>query len=112
MIDLKGGKQIHGYTVKLGSNLVLMVANMLLSMYAKCGIPDDATKFFEEMSFKDSVSYSALISGCIQNGSAEEKALYGWLGDFHYAWLGENTPLYGWSGRGKSSERGSGPRRK
>lgn len=53
MIDLKGGKQIHGYTVKLGSNLVLMVANMLLSMYAKCGIPDDATKFFEEMSFKD-----------------------------------------------------------
>lgn len=72
LIDLKVGKQIHGYSVKVGSNLVLMVANTLLSMYAKCGILDDATKFFEEMSFKDSVSYSALISGCSQNGSAEE----------------------------------------
>ncbi|KAL3499793.1 hypothetical protein ACH5RR_038886 [Cinchona calisaya] len=72
LIDGRVGKQIHGYTIKLGSNLDLMVANTLLSMYAKCGIPDDAEKFFEEMSFKDSVSYSAVISGCVQNGNAEE----------------------------------------
>lgn len=72
LIDLQVGKQVHGYTLKLGFDLVLMVANTLLSMYAKCGVLDDATKFFEEMSFKDSVSYSALMSGCVQNGSAEE----------------------------------------
>lgn len=71
LTDLELGIQLHGYSIKLGSNLDLMVANTILSMYSKCGMIDDAMKFFEEMDFKDSVSYSALISGCVQNGIAE-----------------------------------------
>ncbi|KAL7103997.1 hypothetical protein ACP275_08G216400 [Erythranthe tilingii] len=70
--DLNIGKQLHCYTTKLGFNSELIVGNTLLSMYAKCGSVDDAMRFFEAMEFKDSVSYSALISGCVQNGYAEE----------------------------------------
>ncbi|KAM3343457.1 pentatricopeptide repeat-containing protein like [Capsicum galapagoense] len=70
--DMRRGRKMHGYTVKLGSNLDLMVSNTLLSMYAKCGRIDDALTFFEEMELKDSVSFSAIIAGCVQNGHAEE----------------------------------------
>ncbi|KAM7497897.1 hypothetical protein LguiA_022311 [Lonicera macranthoides] len=70
--DLSRGRRIHTYTVKSGSCLDLMVGNTLVSMYAKCGIIDDALRFFDEMDLKDTVSYSAVISGCVQNGNAEE----------------------------------------
>ncbi|KAJ8556124.1 hypothetical protein K7X08_022882 [Anisodus acutangulus] len=70
--DLEKGRKIHGYTVKSRSNLDLMVSNTLLSMYAKCGRIDDALNFFEEMDLKDSVSFSAIIAGCVQNGHAKE----------------------------------------
>ncbi|KAI3465866.1 hypothetical protein Pfo_022529 [Paulownia fortunei] len=70
--DLNMGRQLHCYTIKLAFALDLMVGNTLLSMYAKCGSINDAMIFFEEMKVKDSVSYSAIISGCVQNGYAEE----------------------------------------
>lgn len=70
--DLSRGRRIHSYAVKSGSCLDLMVCNTLVSMYAKCGIIDDAMRFFDEMDLKDTVSYSAVISGCVQNGNAEE----------------------------------------
>lgn len=70
--NLYMGRQLHCYTIKLGSSLELMVANTLVSMYAKCGSIDEAMKFFEEMPVTDSVSYSAVMSGCVQSGYAEE----------------------------------------
>lgn len=70
--DLNMGKQLHCYMIKLGISLDFMVGNTLVSMYAKCGSINDAMRFFEEMQLKDSVSYSAIISGCVQNGYAEE----------------------------------------
>ncbi|KAA8524968.1 hypothetical protein F0562_011394 [Nyssa sinensis] len=72
LTDLSRGRQIHGYTIKSGCFLDIMIGNTLLSMYAKCGIIDDAMRFFDEMDSKDTVSYSAIISGCVQNGNAEE----------------------------------------
>ncbi|KAL8506358.1 hypothetical protein ACS0TY_017294 [Phlomoides rotata] len=70
--DLYMGQQLHCYAIKLGSSLELMVANTLVSMYAKCGSISEALRFFEEMPVKDSVSYSAVISGFVQSGYAEE----------------------------------------
>ncbi|XP_031092282.1 pentatricopeptide repeat-containing protein At3g16610 [Ipomoea triloba] len=72
LIDLRRGKWIHCQTVKMGSHLDLMVSNTLLSMYAKCGRIDDGMRLFKDMHLIDSVSYSAIISGCVQNGNAEE----------------------------------------
>lgn len=71
LTDFNFGAKMHGYSIKLGTNLDMMVANTLLSMYSKCGMIDDAMELFEEIDLKDSVSYSALISGCVQNGIAE-----------------------------------------
>ncbi|KAL6500734.1 hypothetical protein OROHE_025531 [Orobanche hederae] len=70
--DSSMGWQMHCYTIKSGFASDLMVDNTLLSMYAKCGLMSDAMGFFEEIRVKDSVSYSAIISGSIQNGYAEE----------------------------------------
>ncbi|KAI4352036.1 hypothetical protein L6164_006325 [Bauhinia variegata] len=73
--DLNRGKQLHSYTVKSGLDLDTTVGNSLISMYAKCEIVDDAIRFFDEMISKDTVSYNAIISGCVQNGYAEKALL-------------------------------------
>ncbi|CAO2814197.1 unnamed protein product [Amaranthus hypochondriacus] len=70
LIDLTIGRRIHGCILKLGYLSDLMVNNTILSMYAKCGVLDDAVKFFEEMYSVDKVSYGAIISGCVQNGNS------------------------------------------
>lgn len=75
LTDADKGKHLHCYTIKSGLDLDSTVGNSLLSMYAKCGILDDAIRFFDEMISKDKVSYSAIISGCVQNGSAEKALL-------------------------------------
>ncbi|KAJ6706683.1 REPEAT-CONTAINING PROTEIN putative-RELATED [Salix purpurea] len=41
-------------------------------MYAKCGIINGAMRFFNEMYIRDAVSYTAIISGYVQNGNSEE----------------------------------------
>ncbi|GFP95769.1 putative pentatricopeptide repeat-containing protein at3g23330 [Phtheirospermum japonicum] len=70
--DSTAGRQLHGFAFKSGFSLgSVMVSNTLVSMYAKCGPIDDATRFFEGMCVRDSVSYSAMISGSVQNGHAE-----------------------------------------
>lgn len=72
LTDLKRGKKIHCYLIKSGFLSDITVGNSLLSMYAKVGSICDAVCFFSEMDPKDTVSYSAIISGCVQNGNAEE----------------------------------------
>lgn len=70
--DFDRGRMVHSYLVKSGLLMDITVANSLLSMYAKVGTISDAMSFFDEMDTKDTVSYSAIISGYIQNGNAEE----------------------------------------
>ncbi|WOL05981.1 pentatricopeptide repeat-containing protein [Canna indica] len=72
LADLDSGRLIHSYVIKAGLLIDITVANSLLSMYAKVGTVNDAIGFFNEMDKKDTVSYSAMISGCVQNGNAEE----------------------------------------
>ncbi|CAN0880556.1 Pentatricopeptide repeat-containing protein At1g11290, chloroplastic [Linum grandiflorum] len=72
LIDFITGKCLHGYILKTGAVFDKMVGNTLLSMYAKCGVIDDASSFFDEMLLKDAVTYAAIISGYVQNGYAEE----------------------------------------
>ncbi|XP_042504322.1 pentatricopeptide repeat-containing protein At3g16610 [Macadamia integrifolia] len=75
LTDVGRGKQIHGYTIKSGFVFDIMVGNTLLSMYSKAGMIDDAVMFFDEIVSKDTVSYSAIISGCVQTGNVEEALL-------------------------------------
>ncbi|AET05631.1 putative tetratricopeptide-like helical domain, DYW domain-containing protein [Medicago truncatula] len=75
LTDLKRGKKLHCHMIKSGMDLDTTVGNSLISMYAKCGIMDNAVGFLDEMIAKDTVSYSAIISGCVQNGYAEKALL-------------------------------------
>lgn len=72
LTDSSKGKRLHCHAVKSGLDLDTMVGNTFLSMYAKCGLIDDALRFFNQMVCKDTISYGAIMSGCMQNGYAEE----------------------------------------
>ncbi|KAI5070742.1 hypothetical protein GOP47_0015085 [Adiantum capillus-veneris] len=59
----KGG-EIHSRIVKdcfLERNLVL--ANVMIDMYAKCGVVERAQAIFDELPVKDAVSWTTLIAG-------------------------------------------------
>ncbi|RWW02410.1 hypothetical protein GW17_00034499 [Ensete ventricosum] len=44
---------------------VMVVWNALISMYSKCGLLLDATKVFDQMRYRDSISWNSVISGCL-----------------------------------------------
>uniref|UniRef100_K4A609 DYW domain-containing protein n=1 Tax=Setaria italica TaxID=4555 RepID=K4A609_SETIT len=75
LADVCMGTQLHALLVKSGIHADLTAGNSLLSMYAKAGLIDETMSLFDEMSIKDTVSYSALLSGYVQNGKAEEAFL-------------------------------------
>ncbi|MBA0807143.1 hypothetical protein Gohar_022967 [Gossypium harknessii] len=62
---LRNGKEIHGRTIRLGSNHDLFVSNALTDMYAKCGYLNLAQNVFNN-SVKDEISYNILIVGYSQ----------------------------------------------
>ncbi|XP_058100355.1 pentatricopeptide repeat-containing protein At3g53360, mitochondrial [Magnolia sinica] len=65
---LSQGQQIHSYIVKMGLDLDVPVCNTLLTMYAKCSDLSDAFKAFEEIkSGRDSVSWNAILTSCMQH---------------------------------------------
>lgn len=69
----KEGKTFHGLCIKnnfLASNFFLQTS--LLDMYMKCGLLDFALKLFGEISHRDVVVWSAIISGFSRNGRALE----------------------------------------
>ncbi|XP_019458274.1 PREDICTED: pentatricopeptide repeat-containing protein At3g16610 [Lupinus angustifolius] len=75
LTDLNKGKNLHCYMIKSGLDLDTTAGNSVISMYAKCGIMEDAIGYFDEMISKDTISYSAIISGCVQNGFADNALL-------------------------------------
>ncbi|PAN31690.1 hypothetical protein PAHAL_5G437600 [Panicum hallii] len=72
--DIEIGKQIHAQLVLLGLASEDLVGNALIDMYSKCGMLDAAKTSFANKSEKTAISWTALITGCVQNGQ-HEKAL-------------------------------------
>ncbi|XP_015064375.1 pentatricopeptide repeat-containing protein At2g33680-like [Solanum pennellii] len=66
------GKQIHCLSLKNGFLSAVSVANATVTMYAKCGSLHDACRAFELSSEKNSITWSALITGYAQNGDCEK----------------------------------------
>ncbi|KAI5655439.1 hypothetical protein M9H77_32626 [Catharanthus roseus] len=67
---LKLGEQIHGLCYKNGYLFVVFVCNALISMYGKSGEVKGAQCMFDEMNFRDYVSWNALVAGYSENGLA------------------------------------------
>ncbi|EEF52807.1 pentatricopeptide repeat-containing protein At2g33680 [Ricinus communis] len=66
------GKQIHCLAVKTGLLVFLSILNALVTMYAKCGSLDDSLQVFEMSNDKNSITWSAMITGYAQSGDSHK----------------------------------------
>nr|XP_051221238.1 putative pentatricopeptide repeat-containing protein At2g01510 [Lolium perenne] len=64
--------QIHAQLVLLGLSSEDLVRNALIDMYSKCGMLDAAKTSFANKNDKTGVSWTAMITGHLQNGQQEE----------------------------------------
>lgn len=70
--NLSSGKDIHAQTIKAGLVSDVKVGNALISMYARCGSMQDARQVFDEMVYRDDVSWTALTGGYAESGDGEK----------------------------------------
>nr|KYP60752.1 hypothetical protein KK1_023165 [Cajanus cajan] len=76
LAGLIGGKQVHGFSIKMELNGDVSLCNALIDMYSKCGSLDYARRAFETGSyFKDAVTWSSMISAYGLHGKGEEAVI-------------------------------------
>ncbi|XP_074319635.1 pentatricopeptide repeat-containing protein At2g29760, chloroplastic-like [Silene latifolia] len=68
MLDL--GKDIHKFIAEHKIRVDIYVGNALIDMYCKCGDVQKALQVFDDMKVRDTVSWTAVISGLAVNGFA------------------------------------------
>lgn len=68
--DLRLGLSVHGFMIRTGLPMDVMVQTSLVHMYAKNGNLELASCVFNKMPYKNAISWGALISGFAQNGFA------------------------------------------
>ncbi|PQP95925.1 putative pentatricopeptide repeat-containing protein [Prunus yedoensis var. nudiflora] len=68
--DLRLGLSVHGFMIRTGLPMDVMVQTSLVHMYAKNGHLELASSVFNKMPYKNAISWGALISGFAQNGFA------------------------------------------
>eukprot|EP01018_Ginkgo_biloba_P033469 Gb_14617 [translate_table: standard] len=69
---LEQGKQVHTQIIRNGLELVFIVGNALVDMYAKCKSIESARQVFDKIVRRDAVSWTAMIAGYVQNGYLNE----------------------------------------
>ncbi|KAG9140465.1 hypothetical protein Leryth_016194 [Lithospermum erythrorhizon] len=69
---MEQGKQIHGCIVTFGYIPETSLGNVLITLYAKCGVLDWALRVFKTMMVKDTISWNSLISAYAQHGRGME----------------------------------------
>lgn len=62
------GLSVHAMAIKSGLRDDVVISNHILNMYAKCGNINFASQVFNEMSERNLVTWSAMISGYSQDG--------------------------------------------
>ncbi|KAL6283084.1 hypothetical protein ACE6H2_014013 [Prunus campanulata] len=72
MKDGKHGLIVHGHVVKCGLHSDLFVGNALIALYSKCEEIEISRRVFDEIPWKDSVSWNSMISGYTANGYPHE----------------------------------------
>ncbi|XP_077221222.1 pentatricopeptide repeat (PPR) superfamily protein [Tasmannia lanceolata] len=65
---LEHGRQLHAQLVRCGFNSSVSTGNALVTMYARCGVVEDAHYVFLTMPYIDSVSWNAMIAALGQHG--------------------------------------------
>ncbi|KAJ6420119.1 hypothetical protein OIU84_030102 [Salix udensis] len=70
--DTKCGRQVHALMIKTGTDLGTITKTALMDMYSKYGCLGESVKVFEEMEFRDVVTWNALVSSFLRHGLAKE----------------------------------------
>ncbi|XP_043695431.1 pentatricopeptide repeat-containing protein At5g04780, mitochondrial-like [Telopea speciosissima] len=83
--DYIQGRRIHGYLIRLGYDSDPFSANALVDMYAKLGDFNAAITVFEKIPRPDTVSWNAIIAGCVLHG------YYDWAVDLVVQMKGSGT---------------------
>ncbi|KAH7431074.1 hypothetical protein KP509_08G028800 [Ceratopteris richardii] len=68
---LSGGQEIHLEVVKIGLEKGYLIGCIMVDMYAKCGLLEDAQKSFDELLSRNVVSWTALIAGYVEHGHGD-----------------------------------------
>lgn len=66
------GREIHRNIVSNGLEQHLFVGSSLVSMYANCGFLVEAWEIFNNLHFRDAVSWTTLLAGCAEHGAGQE----------------------------------------
>ncbi|KAK3414841.1 hypothetical protein EUGRSUZ_H00147 [Eucalyptus grandis] len=71
-VDVRKGKEIHGYAVRHGFDSNLFIGSTLIDMYAKCACVADSYRVFHMLPQRDGISWNSIIGACSQNGMFDE----------------------------------------
>lgn len=66
------GRQIHCITIKNGLLGFIALSNALVTMYSKCESLNEACKMFDSSGDRNSITWSAMVTGYSQNGESLE----------------------------------------
>lgn len=66
------GRQVHSLSIKNGLLSIVSVGNALVTMYVKCGSLDDALRTFDFSGNKNSITWSAMVTGYAQSGDSDK----------------------------------------
>ncbi|XP_075485340.1 putative pentatricopeptide repeat-containing protein At1g68930 [Primulina tabacum] len=72
LASLEEGAQFHVQALVSGLISFTTVSNALVTLYGKCGNIEESKQLFDEMKWRDEVSWTALVSGYAQFGKATE----------------------------------------
>ncbi|XP_058092609.1 pentatricopeptide repeat-containing protein At3g03580-like [Magnolia sinica] len=76
VVSARLGEMLHGFVLKIGLDLNVLVANSLVDAYAKNGSIENARSLFEQMGhLRDQSSWNVMIAACGMNGQGEEACL-------------------------------------
>lgn len=70
--DLGAGRKIHGSVIASGFESDVVIGAALLHLYGETGRIEDARRVFDSLSVRDVVVWSAMVSGYVRNGQADE----------------------------------------
>lgn len=70
--ELSSGQVIHGWGIKKGCSSDMSCSNSLISLYSQYGDTEASKLVFEEMVYKDVISWNAMIGGFASNGKILE----------------------------------------
>ena len=72
VMNLRRGKEMHGYALVIGVEEDLSVSSSLVDMYSKCGHIFEAEKIFNKMRERNTVSWNSMIFGYSNHGACDK----------------------------------------